>query len=72
MIQLFPKLSTIGIKITICRSKNFSPDQYYIFFIFHFLILILLNSKDENSHCFEFFYFCTYNARMMLGEQIAH
>lgn len=27
MIQLLSKLSTTGIKITICRSKNFSPDH---------------------------------------------
>ncbi|XP_076755351.1 sarcosine dehydrogenase, mitochondrial-like [Xylocopa sonorina] len=63
MIQLIPKLSTTGIKATICGPESFTPDHRPI--------------MGEDPRCSGFFYSCGYNsAGMMLGggcgEQIAH
>ncbi|XP_060812640.1 sarcosine dehydrogenase, mitochondrial [Bombus pascuorum] len=63
MIQLIPKLSTVGIRTTICGPESFTPDHRPI--------------MGEDPNCSGFFYSCGYNsAGMMLGggcgEQIAH
>ncbi|XP_017789303.1 PREDICTED: sarcosine dehydrogenase, mitochondrial [Habropoda laboriosa] len=63
MIQLIPKLSTTGIRTTICGPESFTPDHRPI--------------MGEDPRCSGLFYSCGYNsAGMMLGggcgEQIAH
>ncbi|XP_068968504.1 sarcosine dehydrogenase, mitochondrial isoform X2 [Bombus flavifrons] len=63
MIQLIPKLSTVGIRTTVCGPESFTPDHRPI--------------MGEDPNCSGFFYSCGYNsAGMMLGggcgEQIAH
>ncbi|CAK9810550.1 Sarcosine dehydrogenase, mitochondrial [Anthophora plagiata] len=63
MIRLIPKLSTTGIRTTICGPESFTPDHKPI--------------MGEDPHCSGLFYSCGYNsAGMMLGggcgEQIAH
>ncbi|XP_043254567.1 sarcosine dehydrogenase, mitochondrial isoform X1 [Colletes gigas] len=63
MTQLIPKLSTTGIRTTVCGPESFTPDHRPI--------------MGEDPNCSGLFYSCGYNsAGMMLGggcgEQIAH
>ncbi|XP_076161806.1 sarcosine dehydrogenase, mitochondrial-like isoform X3 [Ptiloglossa arizonensis] len=63
MVQLIPKLSTIGIRTTVCGPESFTPDHRPI--------------MGEDPRCSGLFYSCGYNsAGMMLGggcgEQIAY
>ncbi|XP_054008164.1 sarcosine dehydrogenase, mitochondrial [Hylaeus anthracinus] len=54
MIQLIPKLSTTGIKSTVCGPESFTPDHKPI--------------MGEDPRCSGLFYSCAYNsAGMMLG-----
>ncbi|XP_044012110.1 sarcosine dehydrogenase, mitochondrial [Aphidius gifuensis] len=62
MIELIPKLSTTGIKSTVCGPESFTPDHKPI--------------MGEDPRCNGFFYSCGYNSAGMMfgggcGEQIA-
>ncbi|XP_012280472.1 sarcosine dehydrogenase, mitochondrial isoform X2 [Orussus abietinus] len=62
LLQLIPKLSTVGIKTTVCGPESFTPDHKPI--------------MGEDPNCIGLFYSCGYNSAGMMfgggcGEQIA-
>ncbi|KAK2582795.1 hypothetical protein KPH14_005056 [Odynerus spinipes] len=62
MIRLIPKLSTTGIRTTVCGPESFTPDHKPI--------------MGEDPRCSGFYYSCGYNSAGMMfgggcGEQIA-
>lgn len=62
MVQLIPKLSSTGIRTTVCGPESFTPDHKPI--------------MGEDPRCTGFYYSCGYNSAGMMfgggcGEQIA-
>lgn len=83
MVQLIPKLSTIGIRTTVCGPESFTPDHRPIMGknlrkhanCFSFTVPHCISTfkfyyikKGEDPRCSGLFYSCGYNsAGMMLG-----